>query len=194
MIKWVTNFLLRSNVSPCQLLLKFISLVSLLSGFGCFLEARHDLFIVCLEVWDCFLLAHENLRSLGDVFEACFVLFTQLTKLGATKEELRVRETLRVQLKDSLTLYLSEGWEELKNCLAASEWAPSVDVTTNDNQVLDLPCVRTFIGLSTWMFIWSHIEESSSRLVETNLPSLLLILYDVDPSLVKWRVMTILSP
>jgi hypothetical protein len=50
------------------------------------------------------------------------------------------------------------------------------------------------MGLSTWMFIWSHIAESSSRLVETNLPSLLLILYDDDPSLVKRRVMTMLSP
>ena len=93
----------------------------LLSGFGCFLEARVDLFIVCLEVWDCFLLAHEHLGGLGDVFEACFVLFAQLTKLSATEEELRVCKTLAVKSKGTTpTLYLSDGWEELKNCLAAS--------------------------------------------------------------------------
>jgi hypothetical protein len=54
---------------------------------------------VCLKVWDGFLLAHEHLGSLGDIFEACFVLFAQLTKLSATEEELRVRETLAEKQK-----------------------------------------------------------------------------------------------
>lgn len=66
----------------------------LLSSSGCFFKARVDLFIVCLEVRDRFFLVHEHLGSLGDIFEARFVLFAQLTKLGATEEELRVRETL----------------------------------------------------------------------------------------------------
>jgi hypothetical protein len=68
--------------------------MSLLSGFGCFFKARVDLFIVCLEIRDRFFLVHEHLGSLGDIFEACFVLFAQLTKLSATEEELGVRETL----------------------------------------------------------------------------------------------------
>jgi len=63
-----------------------------------------------LEVWDCFFLAHEHLGSLGDIFEACFVLFTELTKLSATEEELRVNETLAENTKGtSPTLYLSDG-------------------------------------------------------------------------------------
>jgi hypothetical protein len=61
----------------------------LLSGFGCFFKARVDLFIVCLEVRDRFFLVHEHFGSLGDIFEACFVLFAQLTKLSATEEELK---------------------------------------------------------------------------------------------------------
>lgn len=64
----------------------------LLSGFGCFFKARVDLFIVCLEVRDRFFLVHEHLGSLGDIFETRFVLFTQLTELSATEEELKVRE------------------------------------------------------------------------------------------------------
>lgn len=104
--------------------------MSLFPGLGCFLEARQDLFIVRLEVWDCFLLAHEYLGSLGDIFETCFILFAQLTKLGTTEEELRVFETLAVKLNDRLTLYLSEGWEELKNCLAASRVVSSANTTT----------------------------------------------------------------
>lgn len=93
----------------------------LLSCFGCFLEARYDLLIVCLEVWDCFFLPHEHLGSLGDIFEASFVLFAQLTELSTTEEELRVCKSLAVKSKGTTpTLYLSDGWEELKNCLAAS--------------------------------------------------------------------------
>jgi hypothetical protein len=53
-----------------------------------------DLFIVCLEVRDRFFLVHEHLGSLGDIFEARFVLFAQLTKLSATEKELKVHETL----------------------------------------------------------------------------------------------------
>ena len=51
-----------------------------------------------------------------------------------------------------------------------------------------------FIGLSTWMFMWSQIACSSSRLVEMTLPSLLLILYAEPPSLVNRRVMMMLLP
>ena len=52
-----------------------------------------------------------------------------------------------------------------------------------------------FIGLSTWMFIWSQMACSSSRLVETVFPSLDdLILYDDVPSLVKRRCMMMLLP
>lgn len=54
--------------------------------------------------------------------------------------------------------------------------------------------MRMFIGLSTWMFMWSQMACSSSRLVEISLPSLLLILYEDEPSLVKRRVMTMLFP
>jgi hypothetical protein len=96
----------------------------LLSGFGCFFKARVDLFIMCLEVWDRFFLVHEHLGGLRNIFEACFVLFAQLTKLSATEEELRVRETLAKKQKTTPTLYLSVGWEELKNCLAASGLRP----------------------------------------------------------------------
>ena len=71
----------------------------LLSGFGCLFKASVDLFIVCLEVRDRFFLVHEDLGSLGDIFEACFVLFAQLTKLSATEEELKVRETLAEKRK-----------------------------------------------------------------------------------------------
>lgn len=48
---------------------------------------------MCLEVRDRFLLVHEDLGRLGDIFETCFILLAQLAKLGTTKEELRVRET-----------------------------------------------------------------------------------------------------
>ncbi len=51
-----------------------------------------------------------------------------------------------------------------------------------------------FIGLSTWMFIWSQIACSSSRFVEMTFPSLLLILYEEAPSLVNRRVITMLLP
>ena len=50
------------------------------------------------------------------------------------------------------------------------------------------------MGLSTWMFIWSQMACNSSRFVETVLPSLALILYEDEPSLVKRRVMMILLP
>ena len=77
---------------------------------------------MCLKVWDCFFLAHEHFGSLGDIFEACFVFFAQLTKLSTTEEELKACESLAVKSEEiTPTLYLSDGWEELKNCLAASE-------------------------------------------------------------------------
>lgn len=44
------------------------------------------------------------------------------------------------------------------------------------------------------MFMWSQIADSSSLLVEITLPSLDLILYEDEPSLVKRRVMIMLSP
>ena len=108
-------------MSPCQFFLEFVGLMPLLSSFGCLLKASQDLFIVGLEVWNCFLLTHEDLGSLGDIFEACLVLFTELTKLGTTEEELQTCEARAVKPKDTmLALYLSDGWEELRNCLAAS--------------------------------------------------------------------------
>lgn len=44
------------------------------------------------------------------------------------------------------------------------------------------------------MFMWSQIADSSSLLVEMTLPSLDLILYEEEPSLVKRRVTIMLSP
>ncbi len=50
------------------------------------------------------------------------------------------------------------------------------------------------MGLSTWMFIWSQMAWSSSRLLEMSFPSRDLILYDDAPSLVKRRCMMMLLP
>ena len=62
-----TNILFRRHMGPRQLFLEFVSLMPLLSGFRRLLEAGVNLLIVCLEVWDCFLLADKHLGCLGNI-------------------------------------------------------------------------------------------------------------------------------
>ena len=105
----------------------------LLSGFGCFFEARMDLFIVCLEIRDRFFLVHEHLGSLGDIFEARFVLFTQLTQLSATEEELRVRET-SAEKRRHHTHFVFVGWVGGAQKLSSCVWiAPSDQMVNNES-------------------------------------------------------------
>jgi hypothetical protein len=116
-------------MGPRQLLLEFVGLMPLLSGFRCLLETSEDLLIVSLEVWDCFLLAHKHLGRLRNILQTRFVLFAQLTELSTAEEKLEVGEAMEVGWKMLfLTLYLSDGWEELKNCRAAS--TPNYQATT----------------------------------------------------------------
>lgn len=120
----------------------------LLSGFGCFFKARVDFFIVCLEVRDRFFLVHEHLGSLGDIFEACFVLFAQLTKLSATEEELGVRETLAEKQRHH-TYSVFVGWVGGAQKLSSCVWIAPSEKLIIMSHVPKLPCVRTFMGLST---------------------------------------------
>ena len=57
-----------------------------------------------------------------------------------------------------------------------------------------MPWVKMFIGLSTWIFIWSQMAANSSFFVLITFPSLFLIFQDEEPSLLNLRVITMVFP